>query len=97
MLEVVNYFDVKGWRIEMEDAHSAVIGIPDQKENVSWFAGRQLCVFLIHFKFTKFPVFDGHAGGRVSAHCSHHLLDCIRLVDNPPISQHTSTKETQKV
>ena len=29
----------KGWRIEMEDAHSAVIGIPDQKENVSWFAG----------------------------------------------------------
>ena len=23
----------------MEDAHSAVIGIPDQKENVSWFAG----------------------------------------------------------
>ena len=25
-----------------------------------------------------FAVFDGHAGGRVSAHCSHHLLDCIR-------------------
>ena len=45
VLEVVNNFDVKGWRIEMEDAHSAVIGIPDQKENVSWFAGRQLCVF----------------------------------------------------
>ena len=52
---------MQGWRIEMEDAHSAVIGIPDQKENVSWFA-----------------VFDGHAGSRVSAHCSHHLLDCIR-------------------
>ena len=35
----VNDFCSKGWRIEMEDAHSAVIGIPDQKENVSWFAG----------------------------------------------------------
>ena len=46
----------------MEDAHSAVIGIPDQKDTVSWFA-----------------VFDGHAGSRVSAHCSHHLLDCIRF------------------
>ena len=39
VVETINYFDVKGWRIEMEDAHSAVIGIPDQKENVSWFAG----------------------------------------------------------
>jgi len=56
---------MQGWRIEMEDAHSAVIGIPDQKENVSWFA-----------------VFDGHAGSRVSAHCSHHLLDCIRASDS---------------
>jgi protein phosphatase 1B len=56
---------MQGWRIEMEDAHSAVIGIPDQKENVSWFA-----------------VFDGHAGSRVSAHCSHHLLDCIRASDD---------------
>ena len=36
----VNDFCPKGWRIEMEDAHSAVIGIPDQKENVSWFAGK---------------------------------------------------------
>lgn len=49
----------------MEDAHSAVIGIPDQKDSVSWFA-----------------VFDGHAGSRVSAHCSHHLLDCIRASDD---------------
>lgn len=56
---------MQGWRIEMEDAHSAVIGIPDQKDNVSWFA-----------------VFDGHAGSRVSAHCSHHLLDCIRWILN---------------
>jgi len=56
---------MQGWRIEMEDAHSAIIGIPDQKETVSWFA-----------------VFDGHAGSRVSAHCSHHLLDCIRTNDD---------------
>jgi len=56
---------MQGWRIEMEDAHSAVIGIPDQKDSVSWFA-----------------VFDGHAGSRVSAHCSHHLLDCIRASDD---------------
>jgi len=56
---------MQGWRIEMEDAHTAVIGIPDQKETVSWFA-----------------VFDGHAGSRVSAHCSHHLLDCIRATDD---------------
>ena len=38
----VNNFCPKGWRIEMEDAHSAVIGIPDQKENVSWFAGEKI-------------------------------------------------------
>ena len=55
----------QGWRIEMEDAHTAVIGIPDQKDTVSWFA-----------------VFDGHAGSRVSAHCSNHLLDCIRACDD---------------
>jgi len=70
---------MQGWRIEMEDAHSAVIGIPDQKENVSWFA-----------------VFDGHAGGRVSAHCSHHLLDCIRASDEFTCSlqqEHSLTQE----
>jgi len=51
---------MQGWRIEMEDAHSALIGIPEIGDKVSWFA-----------------VFDGHAGSRVSAHCSKHLLDCI--------------------
>lgn len=55
---------MQGWRIEMEDAHSAVIGLPEIGENVSWFA-----------------VFDGHAGSRVSAHCSHHLLECITSGD----------------
>jgi len=55
---------MQGWRIEMEDAHTAVLGIPDQKDNVSWFA-----------------VFDGHAGSRVSAYASHHLLDFVRKKD----------------
>ena len=55
---------MQGWRLEMEDAHSAVIGIPDIADNVSWFA-----------------VFDGHAGSRVSYHCSHHLLESISCSD----------------
>jgi len=55
---------MQGWRIEMEDAHSAVIGLPEIGDNVSWFA-----------------VFDGHAGSRVSAHCSTHLLECIMATD----------------
>jgi len=70
---------MQGWRIEMEDAHSAVIGIPDQKDTVSWFA-----------------VFDGHAGSRVSAHSSHHLLDCIRATDDFTATiqqEHTITQE----
>ena len=37
----------------MEDAHSAVIGIPDQKENVSWFAGQH---FLSLMFFTLFSI-----------------------------------------
>ena len=36
--------------------------------------------FKLRLPFTVcwFAVFDGHAGSRVSAHCAHHLLDCIR-------------------
>ena len=56
---------MQGWRIEMEDAHSAVIGIPEINENIAWFA-----------------VFDGHAGSRVSAHCSTHLLESISTFDD---------------
>ena len=55
IFQTLNCFDVKGWRIEMEDAHSAVIGIPDQKENVSWFAGG--LVFLVVFVLV-FSVFS---------------------------------------
>lgn len=50
----------------MEDAHSAIIGLPESGlDKVSWFA-----------------VFDGHAGSRVSAHCSRHLLDCVLSTDD---------------
>ena len=41
-----------------------------------WFVLFQCLSAMFDFSFL---VFDGHAGGRVSAHCSHHLLDCIRL------------------
>jgi len=70
---------MQGWRIEMEDAHTAVLGVPDQASAVSWFA-----------------VFDGHAGSRVSAHASHHLLDCIRTKDGFTSSiqqEHTLTMD----
>ena len=52
---------MQGWRVEMEDAHSAVIGLPvDHLKNWSFFA-----------------IFDGHAGARVSACCSVQLLEAI--------------------
>ena len=49
--------------IEREDAHPAVISILDQKDTVVSWS----------------TLLDGHAGGRMPAHCSHHLLDCIRV------------------
>lgn len=51
---------MQGWRIEMEDAHLAVIGLPNGLKEWSAFA-----------------VFDGHAGGKVSAYCAKHLVDSI--------------------
>lgn len=70
---------MQGWRIEMEDAHTAVIGLPDISDSLSWFA-----------------VFDGHAGSRVSAHCSRHLLECIMSREDFQAalkSEHTLSKE----
>jgi hypothetical protein len=32
---------MQGWRIEMEDAHSAIIGIPDVGENISWWVNHR--------------------------------------------------------
>ncbi|XP_071497899.1 protein phosphatase 1B-like isoform X1 [Diadema antillarum] len=49
---------MQGWRVEMEDAHSAVIGLP-QTGLKDW---------------SFFAVFDGHAGSKVAKHCAVHLL-----------------------
>ncbi|CAF0951134.1 unnamed protein product [Brachionus calyciflorus] len=57
---------MQGWRIEMEDSHSSIVGIPR--------------VGLESFSF--FAVFDGHAGGTVSKRSSKELLDCILDADS---------------
>lgn len=52
---------MQGWRVEMEDAHTAVVSIPHARlKDWSFFA-----------------VFDGHAGARVSAFCAEELLNNI--------------------
>ncbi|KAA0203013.1 hypothetical protein HAZT_HAZT006219 [Hyalella azteca] len=51
---------MQGWRIEMEDAHTALANLQGDLK-----------------KWSFFGVFDGHAGARVSAHCSEHLLHSI--------------------
>ncbi|KAK6639422.1 hypothetical protein RUM43_007695 [Polyplax serrata] len=53
---------MQGWRQEMEDAHSAIIGLPGAD-------------FLKDWSF--FAVFDGHYGAKVSEYCAQHLLDSI--------------------
>lgn len=56
---------MQGWRIEMEDSHSAVVGLPlPGLENWSFFA-----------------VFDGHAGGTVSKFSSIELIHSILNAD----------------
>ena len=52
---------MQGWRVEMEDAHCAYIGLPGEGlKDWSFFA-----------------VFDGHAGGKVSAYCAQQMVDMI--------------------
>ncbi|KAL7636403.1 UNVERIFIED_CONTAM: hypothetical protein RMT77_013178 [Armadillidium vulgare] len=51
---------MQGWRIEMEDAHTAVANLQGDLKDWAFFA-----------------VFDGHAGAKVSGHCSQHLLPSI--------------------
>ncbi|CAH1127418.1 unnamed protein product [Ceutorhynchus assimilis] len=53
---------MQGWRVEMEDAHTARCAGLDDERLRDW---------------SYFAVFDGHAGARVSAHCADHLLDAI--------------------
>ncbi|XP_071388610.1 protein phosphatase 1B isoform X1 [Centroberyx affinis] len=52
---------MQGWRVEMEDAHTAVVGLPAPG--------------LADWSF--FAVYDGHAGSRVANYCSKHLLEHI--------------------
>ncbi|KAM6956851.1 protein phosphatase 1B isoform 1-T3 [Aplochiton taeniatus] len=52
---------MQGWRVEMEDAHTAVVGLPAP--------GLDLWSF--------FGVYDGHAGSRVAHYASKHLLEHI--------------------
>ncbi|KAF7662438.1 hypothetical protein LDENG_00234760 [Lucifuga dentata] len=52
---------MQGWRVEMEDAHTAVMGLP-APGMTDW---------------SFFAVYDGHAGSRVANYCSNHLLDHI--------------------
>lgn len=56
---------MQGWRIEMEDSHCSIIGLPKSGfEQWSFFA-----------------VFDGHAGGTVSKFSSKELLNSILNAD----------------
>ncbi|XP_075902335.1 protein phosphatase 1B isoform X2 [Nelusetta ayraudi] len=52
---------MQGWRVEMEDAHTAVLGLPA--------AGMA--------DWSFFAVYDGHAGSKVANYCSKHLLEHI--------------------
>uniref|UniRef100_A0A8D3B2R3 Protein phosphatase 1B n=1 Tax=Scophthalmus maximus TaxID=52904 RepID=A0A8D3B2R3_SCOMX len=52
---------MQGWRVEMEDAHTAVLGLP-APGMTDW---------------SFFAVYDGHAGSRVANYCSKHLLEHI--------------------
>uniref|UniRef100_A0A3Q2ZL86 protein-serine/threonine phosphatase n=1 Tax=Kryptolebias marmoratus TaxID=37003 RepID=A0A3Q2ZL86_KRYMA len=52
---------MQGWRVEMEDAHTAVLGL--QTPGMS--------------DWSFFAVYDGHAGSKVANYCSKHLLEHI--------------------
>jgi len=56
---------MQGWRIEMEDAHTHLIGLP--------LTGFE--------KWSFFAVFDGHAGGTVSKYSSTELIHSILNAD----------------
>lgn len=56
---------MQGWRIEMEDAHTHLIGLP--------LAGFE--------DWSFFAVFDGHAGGTVSKYSSNELIHSILNTD----------------
>lgn len=57
---------MQGWRVEMEDAHTALIGLPTDNLKLWSF----------------FAVFDGHAGAKVSAYCATQLVLAITANDD---------------
>lgn len=52
---------MQGWRVDMEDAHTTVLGL-SAPGMTDW---------------SFFAVYDGHAGSRVANYCSKHLLEHI--------------------
>ena len=56
---------MQGWRIEMEDSHCSLIGLP-----LSGFED-----------WSFFAVFDGHAGGTVSKYSAQELIKSILNAD----------------
>lgn len=52
---------MQGWRVDMEDAHTVVLGL-SAPGMTDW---------------SFFAVYDGHAGSRVANYCSKHLLEHI--------------------
>ncbi|KAM9808440.1 protein phosphatase 1B isoform X2 [Syngnathus typhle] len=66
---------MQGWRVEMEDAHSAALGlaVPGLSD------------------WSFFAVYDGHAGSRVANYCSKHLLEHIISASFGVVGQQSST------
>uniref|UniRef100_A0A3Q2XCD0 Protein phosphatase 1B n=1 Tax=Hippocampus comes TaxID=109280 RepID=A0A3Q2XCD0_HIPCM len=60
---------MQGWRVEMEDAHTAALGLPAPG--------------LTDWSF--FAVYDGHAGSRVANYCAKHLLEHIMGAGAPTV------------
>lgn len=89
---------MQGWRVEMEDAHCAKVGLPDLTD-WSYFAGEW---DIKHFRTTRLicffflSVFDGHAGACTSAHCAENLLNTILQTDSFLKLAVGSTKLTNK-
>ena len=65
---------MQGWRIEMEDAHCAIVNLPLKDFN-DW---------------SFFAVFDGHAGAKVSQYCSENLLNSILKTENSYFSNNNN-------
>lgn len=86
---------MQGWRVEMEDAHCAQVGLPDL-DDWSFFAGMSnMTIYILNSLIPfLFSVFDGHAGAYVSAHCAQNLLKTILQTEK--FRQHAIASQTTK-